>query len=58
MLQPESQHEENRYCISPFPCGKCVEMVCVNDDTFKSVGKFYYLSSLLSHNNAAGDEVA
>lgn len=57
MLQPENQHEENRDCISPFPCGKRVESVCSNDDTFKSIGKFYYLSSLLFHNNVAGNEV-
>lgn len=57
MLQPENQHEENRDCISPFPCGKRVELVCINNDTFKSIGKFYRLSSLLPHSNAAGNEV-
>lgn len=58
MLQSENHHEENKDCFSPFPCGKLVELVCINDDTFKSIGKFYCLSSLLSHNNVAGNEVA
>lgn len=57
MLQPENQHEENRDCISLFSCVKHVELVCINDDTFKSIGKFYYLSSLPSHNNVVENEV-
>lgn len=41
ILQLKNQHEGNRECILPFlTYGKRGELVCINDGTFKSIGKF------------------
>lgn len=40
ILQPKNQHEGNREYILPFTYGKHGELLCINNDTFKSIGKF------------------